>query len=108
MLLNYLTKTKFRSFELNIDHYGRFANQATPLPGTQVKLEREYAAQKEEAKRQQDNTVVNRAKRVHEVVRMKTESALLNTRIHFETVVGQHIDAAEEVLKEKDRLVSIH
>ena len=53
----------------------------------------------------EEQRVSLRERRVREKLRVKSESAELNTQIYFDTLVGQPIAQAEEILRERDRLL---
>eukprot|EP00601_Ochromonadales_sp_CCMP2298_P025463 CAMPEP_0173275460 /NCGR_PEP_ID=MMETSP1143-20121109/2992_1 /TAXON_ID=483371 /ORGANISM="non described non described, Strain CCMP2298" /LENGTH=463 /DNA_ID=CAMNT_0014212353 /DNA_START=347 /DNA_END=1735 /DNA_ORIENTATION=+ len=86
-------------------HYSRFQNKSTPLPGTQVKLERDYALALEQAAQKDVSDRAKRDQKTAEKLRVKAESAQLNTRIYFDTIVGAPIAAAEQVLLDREAIV---
>mmetsp|Transcript_24785 Transcript_24785/g.41291 ORF Transcript_24785/g.41291 Transcript_24785/m.41291 type:complete len:904 (-) Transcript_24785:1746-4457(-) len=86
-------------------HFGRFTNQKTPVPGTQVSIERGYLEGLEKREKDRADVVDANIKRAREKLRVKTESAQLNTRIYFDTIVGVPMDSAEEILYERDDIL---
>lgn len=89
-----------------VDHLSKFKNKETSLPGTQVQVERDYAAMKAQQAKDWEESIAARTKRTNEKLRVKGESAEVNTRIYFDTIVGQPMDRAEEILNERDHLLN--
>lgn len=89
-----------------IDHLSKFTNKETSLPGTQVRVERDYASMKAQQAKDYEDSIAARTKRTNEKLRVKGESAEMNTRIYFDTIVGQPMDQAEDILNERDHLLN--
>lgn len=92
-------------YHLHADHLSKFANQATSLPGTQVRVEKDYIDQKAAQAKQWEDEGIARTKRMNEKLRIKSESAELNTKIYFDTILGQNIKDAEAILNEREAIL---
>lgn len=88
-----------------IDHLARFENKINVIPGTQVKIEQDYEAGKAQSfERLEEKTKANTEK-LQSKLKIKDDSAELQTRIYFDTVIGQKIAQAEQILYEKEKLL---
>lgn len=90
---------------LNADHLSKFENKTTSLPGTQVRIERDHIAGQEQRIKDREAYLAARAKRTEEMLRVKSESADMNTRIYFDTIVGQPMEQAEAILNEREAIL---
>ena len=88
------------------DHLSKFANKVTSLPGTQVQVERDHITAKQNEIKEREEYLNARLKRTNEMLRIKGESAEVNTRIYFDTIIGQPIQQAEDILKERDEILN--
>lgn len=84
----------------------KFANKITPIPGTQISVEQKYLVEKDIRATELQKNLELAAQHGKEKRRVKGESALLNTKIYFDTIVGQPIQEAENILNERDRLLN--
>jgi hypothetical protein len=84
----------------------KFANKTTSLPGTQVQVERDHIAGQQQRVTDREEFLAARAKRTQEMLRVKSESADMNTRIYFDTIVGQPMQQAEDILNEREDILN--
>ena len=88
-----------------MDHLTRFKNKLTPLPGTQIKIENDY----KEHKVLFEDYLGEQRKKKEEELRMKLlvkqQSAGVKTKVYFDTILGQPIEAAEKIMYEKEALL---
>jgi hypothetical protein len=86
-------------------HLSRFENKEIPMPGTQVKLERQHLKSKEEdLVRFQRELKYRSEKRIrHNDMKMKMVD--FSTNIYFDTVIGSQIHASETILNEREQIL---
>ena len=71
-----------------------------------MRVERDYQEFKVAQAKQWEDETAARAKRTQEKLRVKSESAQLNTKIYFDTILGQNIKAAEDILDEREAILN--
>jgi len=70
-----------------------------------VRVEKDYLDQKAARAKQWEDESIARTKRMNEKLRIKSESAELNTKIYFDTILGQNIKDAEAILNEREAIL---
>jgi hypothetical protein len=70
-----------------------------------VRVDRDYITGKIDQAKERDEYLAARAKKTAEMLRVKGESAEMNTRIYFDTIVGQPMEQAEAILNERENLL---
>eukprot|EP01038_Epipyxis_sp_PR26KG_P007844 gene7844-10651_t len=85
-------------------HLARFSNKETPIPGTQIKLEKEYEANRLQQHALLEKQANDNQKRIEHKIQIKDETRKLRTQIYFDTIIGQPIDQIEKLLNENEKL----
>jgi hypothetical protein len=87
------------------DHINKFQNKLTPLPGTQVRIEKEY---NEDIQLYDDyikETSNKKDKDLQFKLQIKQQSVELQTRVYFDTILGEPIRETEKVLAEREKIL---
>lgn len=87
-------------------HLSRFENKQLPLPGTQIKVERDHLKAKEDdLTRFQAELKKRSAARIHKNETMM-KMVEFTAEIFFDTVIGSQIRASEDILNEREQLLN--
>lgn len=86
-------------------HTSRLANKLTPLPGTQLAVEKEYEKKKQEFYENIEKESDSRDRKINAKLRVKNESIEFRTRVEYDTILGQPRAQAENLIKQRENIL---
>lgn len=86
-------------------HLSRFENKTLPLPGTQIKIERDHLQAKANDLKRFEDGVRSRSEHRQHWNKIKIQMVEFSTKVFFDTVVGTQVTATEDVLDTKEKIL---
>lgn len=89
-----------------IDHGTKIKNKLAPIPGTQLRVEKEHEEAKQFYEEYLKQVQQDHFRKAQTKVTVKKQAATLQTNVYFDTLFNTTIDKAEAILNEKERLLN--
>ena len=85
-------------------HITKISNKLTPVPGTQLRIEKEYDHDIEAYHKHAQEVRDQQQKALDFKLLVKQQSVELQTKVYFDTILGEPIKEAEKILEERDKI----
>eukprot|EP01040_Poterioochromonas_malhamensis_P001219 gene1219-1293_t len=85
-------------------HINKIDNKLTPIPGTQLRIEKEYNEDIDAYHQYVQDVRDQKQKELDLKLLIKQQSVGLQTRVYFDTILGEPIKEAEKILEERDKI----
>jgi len=83
----------------------RFDNKLSSLPGTQVRIEKDYESRQKAYLENLNSFQEQHEKKLAAKLKVKIQSTEIQTNVYFDTLFGHSIEATEDILKERAEIL---
>lgn len=101
---NYISLLIFENSYKKLDHLSRIGNKETPVPGTQVNIEKDFTISRQNFYESFDNNQIHLQNKLHSKLEITKKGAEFRTKVYFDAFVYDKIEQGEEVLDEKETI----